>query len=323
MRKYLLPAEGNNYKSNLHCHSTVSDGRLTVEELKDVYMKAGYSIIAYTDHDYFSMHNDLTDKNFLALNGYELAVGDKTTDTGRTCHFCFIARDPDMSEQVCVYPSRYLPEGTEAPYKKFYSPEVINDMMKTGRDSNFFVLYNHPCWSQERYPEYMAYEGMHAMEVVNFGCLVTGWDDENDHVYDDMLRGGKKIFCVATDDNHNVYPQSSRDWDSFGGFTVIRAEKLEYKTVTDALFEGNFYASEGPSIGDLYIEDGKVHITCSPADRVFLSTDRMSADIAFRGDTPLTEASFLIDKRAKYIRLTVVDERGYKAFTNAYFLIDF
>ncbi len=320
MRKYLLSEKGKDFKANLHCHSKVSDGELTPEQLKDVYMKAGYSIIAYTDHDYFKTHNDLTDEGFLALNGYELAVGDKSSGIGRTCHFCFIARDPDMKEQVCVYPSRYLPEGTEAPFVKEYSPEAINAMMKAGRDANFFVTYNHPCWSQERYPQYMTYEGMHAMEIVNFGCLVTGWDDECDYVYDDMIRGGKRIFCIATDDNHNCFPQESRDWDSFGGFTVIRADGLDYKTITDALFAGNFYASEAPLINELYIEDGQVHITCSPADRIFLSTDRMSAAIKFAEKEPLTAASFKISEKAKYIRLTVVDERGNKAFTNAYFL---
>ena len=34
MRKYLISNEGSFYKANLHTHSTVSDGRLTPEELK-------------------------------------------------------------------------------------------------------------------------------------------------------------------------------------------------------------------------------------------------------------------------------------------------
>ena len=50
MRKYLLPETGNFYKSNLHCHTTMSDGQKTPEEIKELYMKKGYSIVAYTDH---------------------------------------------------------------------------------------------------------------------------------------------------------------------------------------------------------------------------------------------------------------------------------
>ena len=29
MKKFLLPENGNFYKANLHCHTTISDGRLT------------------------------------------------------------------------------------------------------------------------------------------------------------------------------------------------------------------------------------------------------------------------------------------------------
>ena len=34
MKKYLLPESGNFYKANLHCHTKVSDGAMTPEEVK-------------------------------------------------------------------------------------------------------------------------------------------------------------------------------------------------------------------------------------------------------------------------------------------------
>ena len=40
MKKYLLPENGNFYKANLHCHTTVSDGNWTPEEVKKNYMAA-------------------------------------------------------------------------------------------------------------------------------------------------------------------------------------------------------------------------------------------------------------------------------------------
>ena len=63
MKHYLLPETGNFYKANLHCHSTCSDGQWTPEELKEQYMKQGYSIIAYTDHQLMYNHSYLTDEN--------------------------------------------------------------------------------------------------------------------------------------------------------------------------------------------------------------------------------------------------------------------
>lgn len=43
---------------------------------------------------------------------------------------------------------------------------------------------------------------MNAMEIVNHECCELGYPEHNERVYDDMLRGGKRIYCVATDDNH-------------------------------------------------------------------------------------------------------------------------
>ena len=37
MKKYLINEGGNFYKANLHCHTTLSDGRLTPEQIKENY----------------------------------------------------------------------------------------------------------------------------------------------------------------------------------------------------------------------------------------------------------------------------------------------
>ena len=39
----IIKWNGNFYKANLHCHSVYSDGKLTVEELKERYKEKGYS----------------------------------------------------------------------------------------------------------------------------------------------------------------------------------------------------------------------------------------------------------------------------------------
>lgn len=64
MRKYLLPKEGEFYKANLHMHTTISDGVLTPQEVKRLYVNEGYSIVAFSDHEVMVPHNYLTDDNF-------------------------------------------------------------------------------------------------------------------------------------------------------------------------------------------------------------------------------------------------------------------
>lgn len=335
MKKYLLPEGGQFYKANLHCHTTLSDGKCTPEEIKEAYKAHGYSVVAFTDHDILVPHPELSDEDFIPLNGFEVEINkkcDRWPET-KTCHICFIAKDPENFTQPC-YNEAYLfgnaPSNkhlvkfdeNEPPYKREYSPEGVSDIMKKCRDKGFFVTYNHPTWSLERYPDYIGYEGMHAMEIVNFGCVSTGFEEYNSRVYEDFLQTGKRIFATATDDNHNYAPFDSSYSDSFGGFTMIKAEKLDYKSITDALFAGNFYASMGPEIYELWYEDDCVHIICSDAVKIELNTCLRANRVYYNknvGET-VNEAIFKIDPKEIYFRITVYDKEGKRASTNAYFL---
>ena len=326
MRIELLPKDLTYYKANLHSHSTLSDGCVTPEEMKAAYKKKGYSILAITDHNVFLVHNDLTEDDYLMLNGLEYNA-DPGDGSGRTCHFCAIAGSQDTEIQPLFHREKYCIRGAvEArkfvkydeslpDYERVYSGEGISEMMKACRDAGFFVTYNHPCWSLEHYPEYMGYEGMHAMEMVNYACVQMGYAEYNERVYDDMLMGGKRLFCTANDDNHSVGK------DAFGGFTMIGAKELKYESVMDALFAGRFYASTGAEISAIYIEDGKIHIETPEAKEIRIFGGYRFAKRMIAGeDAPLTHAAFALpDNRSKYLRVVVTDFEGNKAYSNAYF----
>lgn len=336
MKRFLLPETGNDYKANLHCHTTCSDGRQSPEEVKRVYRDMGYSIVAYTDHDILLDHSDLNDANFLALHGFEMEINDdKPTRFGCTkcLHVCLIAKEPDNLIQPCWHRSAYLfanapkyrdqvrfdPDKPD--FVRSYTGECFRAICDEAHKNGFFVTYNHPTWSMESYPDYIRYEGMDAMEYFNGSCLVAGFNDYNPRVYDDLLREGRRIFVVGADDNHHADPALGRSCDAGIAWTVIRADSLDYRTVTKALEAGNFYASNGPEIHALWMEDGKVHITCSPADRIKYSTAVRSCQIAAApaGGDGVTEAVFSYSDQTGYFRIEVVDQRGRCAATNAYF----
>ena len=68
------------------------------------------------------------------------------------------------------------------------------------------------------------------------------------------------------------------------------------------------------------ISDGKIKLTCSPADRIFISTGRRRAVCEYAENGKLlTSASFRVEPNDVYVRITVIDEKGYPANTNAYF----
>ena len=340
MKQYFLPHEGGAFKANLHCHSTVSDGRLTVKQIKEHYMKNGYSIIAYTDHDVLVAHDDLNeDGRFLALHGYEMEVNEEgfkglfseglKFGSAKTAHLCYIAKSPDNMTQVCYNKDKYI-WGNALAYKpqlKFefddyirrYSAEGVSEMIRIGREHGFFVTYNHPTWSMESYPDYSGYEGMNAVEIWNTGCERGGWAEYNDHCYDDFLRQGKRIYVTATDDNHNGHDLSHPLSDACGGWIVVRCAELEYECVTDALEKGSFYASTGPEIYDLWAEDGYIHVTTSPVHRInFITGARHCGSAGAHYGDSVTEAAFKYNKDSDgYIRVDIQDDYGRHAATNA------
>ncbi len=312
MKHYLLPENGSFYKANMHCHSTLSDGRLTPETLKAEYMKRGYSIIAFSDHENFYTHNDLCDEDFLAINSYEVDISDWAVDDGhfRRCyHFnCFALTNKDNSAVL--------------PKPVYGDIEGINSFVKELNGGGFLVCYNHPYWSLQNMDDYRELEGLFAMEIFNFSAYNgDGVDGNQTQVYDTMLRLGKRLYCIASDDNHDAKPFGHPLNDSFGGFIMVKAVNLDYDTVMKAIKNGEFYASAGPAINELYAEENIVKIKCSPAVRIIMSTAGRRCGVvnAPEGET-ITEAEFEINPTDKYIRLEVTDERGKRANSRAYFL---
>jgi hypothetical protein len=123
------------------------------------------------------------------------------------------------------------------------------------------------------------------------------------------------MICVGGDDNHNV-----------GGFflawTMIKAAKLGYAELIEGLEQGNCYASMGPEIYDLYVEDGKVTIKCSDAVGIYYSTaGRRTGYKLANADTPtVNEATFTIKPEDFYFRISVKDKNGNHANTRIYYL---
>ena len=83
---------------------------------------------------------------------------------------------------------------------------------------------------------------------------------------------------------------------------------------------GNFYASQGPQIHNLWFEDGKIHIDCSDAESIALHTGTRRAKLlqADAGEF-ISSADFDVELEDIYVRITVTDANGKHANTNAYF----
>lgn len=340
MKKYLLPEKGQFYKANLHMHTTVSDGKISPEQTKKDYMDQGYSVVAFTDHEVIVAHEDLTDENFVAITSVEFSIGKGDGlpwDFGgqRCYHFNLYAKDP-KNVISSVFSERYIWASQTKPFvtdemrkyddKRQYTQEYMNDAIRRANEEGFLVSYNHPVWSLQNYADYCDLQGLWGIEIYNTGCVRGGFPDTVQPL-DDLLKKGRQVFPLATDDSHTLF-------DRFGGWTMIKAEKLDYKTIMDALEKGDFYASTGPQIEELYLEDGVLTVVCPNAKEVWLNAPRRYAkrvcaedgktlDIVKWDIQEHLERSKIVKEKFDEnpcIRITVKDENGNCAYTRAYFL---
>lgn len=330
---YLISPDQKQYKANLHCHSTVSDGKHTPQELKEIYKRYGYDILAITDHESPRAHNDLTEDDFLMITGYENYI--RTTEGGtyhrykKEVHLNLFARDPENETMICYNKDycKYLSDEEQAALQKAgsqrpreYSREYVNEYIRTARENGYLVVYNHPYWSMEDEADILAYEGYISMEMCNYSSYVTNHLEYNGALYDKMLRAGKRVFCHSSDDNHNKKPEGSPYWDSCGAFTMIMTDALEYSRVIDAIEKGEMYSSMGPVFKEVSFENGKLHIECSEAAHihVYMGSKAPVCVHAEPGQV-LTGADVVIDENARYVRVSVIDREGRAADTRGYF----
>ena len=275
--KYLLHPM-TYYKANLHTHSTISDGKLTPEEVKAVYKERGYSILAITDHSTMVPHNDLTEPDFLMLTGVEMDM--VYAKSKKTCHMCMLSRDPQLQwipfwdpdplEHMLPYMAQCKNENMDLTY----SVENINAVVAKANELGMLVTYNHPAWSMEYAQDYLALEGCWAMEYRNSGCIATGYDENNGWVFREFLNAGKPLLPIMADDMHTVYHSKSGYPVAGMSWTMVAAEKLEYGCVMDALARGDLYSSCGPELHSIAWDDGILRVTCSPAAKIRVIKNR-------------------------------------------------
>ncbi len=347
MKRYIISPKLNWYRANMHCHTTVSDGHFTPEEIKEVYQEMGYSIVAYSDHELIRDHSDLSDESFLAITASEYSIDD--------CKPSFELPGKDNSEEWCVRKVMHLGVYSKDPHNVFhpatdntlfdmwwraqgrdigtiacddyhreYTVDSINEMVKRLNDNGFLVSLNHPNWSLNDMNDYLNIKGLWGLEILNYATERATGAEYCPYIYDHMVRAGDyNLFCVMGDDNHN--PSGSLE-ESFGGSTFIGASSLDYGTVMEALESGSFYCASGknpPRIHSLYVEDGMLKIDCTPAtDIIVTGLGRSYCHQPTNGEE-IAHAEFKLEPKDVMFRVTVRDKYGNNAHTHYYKVEDF
>ncbi len=321
------------YKANLHCHSNLSDGELTPEQLKEAYKSHGYSILSITDHEYPCDHSDMSEPGFIMLTGYEAYIrpgGSGYNAYGPEVHINLFAKEPHnvgyigWNDDYCKYVKdpvireSFNKVGSQRP--RDYTAEYINDFVKTAKENGYICAHNHAVWSIEPHEMLHSYEGFFSMEMCNYSAFRDSRIEYNAALYEALLRDGKRLFVHSADDNHNKAPLDSPASDSFGGFAMIMAKELTYPSVIEALEKGDFYSSMGPKIHELTFDGNRVHIETDPVRQITMRTSgKKSYNVVGDEASPVTSADFEIPDATPFVRFSAYDFQGRYADTRGFF----
>jgi hypothetical protein len=291
-------SEGVWLRCQLHSHTTNSDGDSAPEAVVEHYAGAGYDVLAITDHWHITpfAHEEL-----LVIPSAELSG----------------AVEGELEEaDVLAYGIDDVPE----PREKFSS---IGEAASWIAGQGGVAYLAHPYWSGLSARHYLDAADLSGIEVFNGsgeqqqgnGLSVVHWDA--------ILQAGRSCHGIATDDSHYTGRDSLLAW------TMLKARERSREAVLEALRSGSFYATTGPEIRDVRIDDGGVDVRCSPARSVILRSGAWDGcgvnagarEMSWRGrvtertdEGSITAARFELPEFHRWGRVEVVGADGARAW---------
>ena len=285
---------GQWYKGQLHVHSTVSDGKRTPEEVAGWYRQRGYHFLALTDHGVLTEGRTMAG-DFITLGGIEVD-----------------GVDPQSGMYHLVGLGLEGPPGVGS-RETIPAQEAIDRLRAAGG----LVFMAHPYWSGQMSKDLLGQQGCTGLEVYNGGCEVDDARGFSTVHWDDLLAAGHCLWGLAVDDAH----WRDGDHDAGLGWVWVKAAALTQAAILEALERGRFYASSGPEIQEVWLEDGQVHARCSPVVAIdFVGNGRFSRRIAAPPGETLTRASYKLRTGQRYVRVACQDSGGHWAWSNPIFV---
>ncbi len=311
--------EGQFLRGNFHCHSTVSDGTLPQEEVARRYREAGYDFLCFTEHERFTDRRDLSREGFLIIPAAEWSCVHNHAAEGEVQQCHHINAIEGTQAMLDGAPLGRFKHGDTMPALPFDGEPSARMMLEAIVGHGCMAIYNHPIWSRVRPQDTGLLAGFTAMEVHNYGCELEDFTGFNETHWDNLLEDGSRIPAVATDDNHNRQQPD----DSFGGWTMVWADQLTQDAIAQAMMNGDFYATTGPSIFSYGVKDGVAYVNCSGVNQINFVTGRgiNSGSTAWdlQGGDGLTHAEHKISGREGYIRIRCQRKDGKIAWSQPLF----
>lgn len=276
------------YKANFHTHTSESDGRLTPEESMRAYRERGYDILALTDHRKVTVPEHVPD-GLLMIPGIEMDF----IYHQQVIHLLGLGMDAAIGEK----------------YKLCKTPQqVIHTVKRLGGR----VILAHPAWSLNT-PEYMAsLKGLWGAEVWNSVSTLpyNAMRADSSSLLDVTASKGQILPMFANDDTHHYGSELAAGWN------MIQAEELTVPAVMAAVDQGRMYATQGPEIHQIEVEQGVMRVSCSPAKAIVFYSGRTWVKGRSHVGEGLTSAEYTLAPADGFVRVQIIDAEGKSAWSS-------
>ena len=304
MRPNAFSNPGKFFRGNIHTHSNLSDGALSAEEVCRRYKSKGYDFLSLTEH-FLGQYNypiadtiPFCDKDFMTILGAELHSG--SMENGELWHILAVG-----------LPKTFKPSNSPE-FHPIIDQETGPQIAKRAFDAGAFVAIAHPEWSMMSETDAASITSAHAVEVYNHGSEVECDRGRGLHTADILLSKGRNLSFIATDDAHFRTGNS----DAFGGWVMVKAEDNTTESILEALKVGANYSSTGPDFYDLTVEDHQICIKSSPVSAIIIQGAGCRTLTELGENLTDVIMPFRWPDDAKWLRVTLINENGKKAWSN-------
>jgi hypothetical protein len=140
-------------------------------------------------------------------------------------------------------------------------------------------------------------------------------------VWDYLLTKGKRIYGIAVDDAHHFKGEFAADRANPGrGWVVARAAKLDAREIMAAMEAGRFYASSGVELDAIAVTPSDITVDIRRRGDFKFTTEFIGDDGKVLKKTGLNPATYRLNGTEKYVRATVTNSGGEKAWIQPVFV---
>ena len=288
------------YKGNTHTHTLNSDGDSTPDDVARWYREHGYQFLVLTDHNFLTRVEGLNalhgaDEQFLVIKGDEVS----SVSGGKPVHVCGLDVDRRIVAQTGGSVVEVLQRSVDAIRSASGVPSInhpnfqwalTTEDLRQVRDDKLFEIYNgHPT-------------------VNNLG---GGGVPGLEEIWDRLLSSGTLLYGIAVDDAHTFkQPGNPMVAGPGRGWIMVRAERLDARTLLAAMERGEFYASTGVVLEDVVVTAKEMTITVKVEASSKYRIQFLGEGGKVLREVPEGAAAYAFTGDEGYVRARVIESNG-------------